>query len=69
MISSKLRKNEFLEGGCSANVPTAVNLLLTWIIMIVVMISAAMWQKDAAPWKMMVLANSIFRAKHSASMP
>jgi hypothetical protein len=44
------------------NVPTAVNLLLTCRIMITVIINAEMWAKDAAPWKMIVLANSIFRA-------
>lgn len=45
-----------------SNVPTAVNLLLTCKIMITVMINAEMWAKDAAPWKIIVLANSMFRA-------
>jgi hypothetical protein len=34
-----------------------------------VIMSATMCMKEAAPWKMIVFANSMFRAKQSASIP
>lgn len=37
--------------------------------MMTVMIKAAIFAKPAAPWKMVVLATSIVRAKHLAWIP
>lgn len=45
-----------------ANLPTAVNLDLTCKIIITVMTSAIICINEAAPSKIIVLANSIFRA-------
>jgi hypothetical protein len=42
-------------------VPTAVNLLLTCMIMITSMISVIICANPAAPWKMIVFASSIDR--------
>lgn len=50
------------EGVQIRNSPTAVNLDLTCRIMITVIARAIICTKDAAPSKMMVFANSIFRA-------
>lgn len=41
------------------NLPTAVNLLRTCMIMITVMMSAQMCAKPAAPWKIIVFASEI----------
>jgi len=49
--------------------PTAVNFPRTCKIMVTVMIRATMCMALAAPWKMMVLASSILRAKQSGSIP
>lgn len=46
---------------CLPNIPTAVNLLLTWMIMMTVMIKAQMWAIPLAPWKIRVLATSRVR--------
>jgi len=51
------------------DVPTAVNLLRTWMIMITVMMRAPMCAIPVAPWKIMVFAREMFREKHSAGMP
>ena len=40
----------------------AVNLLRMWRIMMTSMTRATMCMKDAAPWKIMVFASSMFRA-------
>jgi len=56
-----LKEGEGGGWGRDGDVPTAVNLDRTWMIIMAVMMSAAMCTMSTAPWKMIVLASSTVR--------